>query len=579
MPRPPSPFQPPVLRDDLPRYPQVTQLIRVTAAQVPGPAGVVQAAGSSILSPILYVAFTQQMRDDGSLLPRDREPCLADDVNGIGLSPGFYLGRLASSFNSLPVYEITSSQAFSLNASNITITWFNVIFNIINSVVNITNTVFNFFGSIYYNIYNTLFIQGDGYLYIGVATEFCGDMFWCCTSFSLSGGTVSNLNLLSGSGFTSSSYLGSSTTTSKIVYNLSTTGSGVSIDGIVPQAFGDKLNTGDITAATNTSPITITVPGWTTQPTVGMAVKVSGVNGNTAANGTWTINAIGPTTIQLHASTGNGTFVASPGSTIQLIGPELIVLNNVGALPIKLVRNNASASRNCNQFMLPPAWEFVDLILAENDSVTLWWDACAAGQWRVIATTKTGVKIMLNDDQNTTLGARPRINFIEGTNVSITIDDNEPIDTLDVTIGTDGSAPGDENGSSVLSANYDITGTWAQVGGVQITIPTAGTYLLIATSTIKINATMGSNWAAIRLFDDTNSLALSATVQTAVKSQVANLDNMGSATTHTVYPDVAEDTVIKLQARTDGSGTINLAQCLSDDNTQGSTLLQYIRIA
>lgn len=102
---PPSPFNNPTLRDDLPRYPPLIQLIRVTSMVVPGPAGVAQVAGSSILAPILYVSFTEQMRTD-SLLPRDREPCLAADVNGLGLSPGFYLGRLSGSWTSLPVYEI-----------------------------------------------------------------------------------------------------------------------------------------------------------------------------------------------------------------------------------------------------------------------------------------------------------------------------------------------------------------------------------------------------------------------------------------------------------------------------------------
>lgn len=70
-----------------------------------GPSGIAQVAGSSVLGPILYIAFTQQLRTDG-LLPRDREPCLVDDVNGKGMSPGFYLGRLAGSHTGLPVYEV-----------------------------------------------------------------------------------------------------------------------------------------------------------------------------------------------------------------------------------------------------------------------------------------------------------------------------------------------------------------------------------------------------------------------------------------------------------------------------------------
>lgn len=110
--------QPPALAPGQPVYPPLLQLLRVTAATVPGPAGVSQVVGSSVPGPTLYVAFTEQLTDD-SLLPRDREPCLADDVNGLGLTPGYYLGRLAEQFNGLPVYEVmtlaTSSGAAAAN--------------------------------------------------------------------------------------------------------------------------------------------------------------------------------------------------------------------------------------------------------------------------------------------------------------------------------------------------------------------------------------------------------------------------------------------------------------------------------
>lgn len=106
----PSPFTNPILRDDLPRYPVLDELIRVTETIVTGPSGVSQFAGSSVLAPVLYVAFVQQLRSD-SLLPRDRVPCLAADINGLGLLPGYYTGRLAGSHTSLPVYEIAFKSA------------------------------------------------------------------------------------------------------------------------------------------------------------------------------------------------------------------------------------------------------------------------------------------------------------------------------------------------------------------------------------------------------------------------------------------------------------------------------------
>ena len=107
---PNSPLTEQVLREDLPLYPPLIQLLRVTPATVPGPAGVAHVAGSSVLAPILYVSFTQQLRTDTGL-PVDREPCLVSDMNGRGLSPGFYTGRLSGSHSSLPVYEVAEVPA------------------------------------------------------------------------------------------------------------------------------------------------------------------------------------------------------------------------------------------------------------------------------------------------------------------------------------------------------------------------------------------------------------------------------------------------------------------------------------
>lgn len=98
-------FSPPKLRSDLPLYPPLIQLVRIGATTVPGPSGY---GSSSFLGPVLYVGSTQQLRTD-TILPRDREPCLVIDVNGFGLPPGYYIGRLAGSYNSLPVYEATGS--------------------------------------------------------------------------------------------------------------------------------------------------------------------------------------------------------------------------------------------------------------------------------------------------------------------------------------------------------------------------------------------------------------------------------------------------------------------------------------
>ncbi len=106
----PSPFTPPTLRSDLPTYPHLLQAVRVTSTTVIGPIGFMSSGLSGMR---LYVSSTQQLRTD-ALMPRDREPCLALDLNQLDLTPGYYLGRLAGSYLGLPVYEIVSSLSNSI---------------------------------------------------------------------------------------------------------------------------------------------------------------------------------------------------------------------------------------------------------------------------------------------------------------------------------------------------------------------------------------------------------------------------------------------------------------------------------
>ncbi len=67
--------------------------------------------------------------------------------------------------------------------------------------------------------------------------------------------------------------------------------------------------TGSITAASDAGPIVITT-GTTTGLTTGDSVTVGGVNGNTAANGTFTITVLNSTQFQLNGATGNAAYTS-----------------------------------------------------------------------------------------------------------------------------------------------------------------------------------------------------------------------------------------------------------------------------
>jgi hypothetical protein len=69
-----------------------------------------------------------------------------------------------------------------------------------------------------------------------------------------------------------------------------------------------------ISGASNAGPIVITINGTNTGLTNGEVVTITGVQGNTAANGTWTIASVstakGQTTFSLTGSTGNGKYTS-----------------------------------------------------------------------------------------------------------------------------------------------------------------------------------------------------------------------------------------------------------------------------
>ncbi len=69
-----------------------------------------------------------------------------------------------------------------------------------------------------------------------------------------------------------------------------------------------KIDTGTVTGATNASPIVITSSAHGLE--TGTPVVVSGVLGNTAANGTFRATKVNASTFSLDGSTGNGTYTS-----------------------------------------------------------------------------------------------------------------------------------------------------------------------------------------------------------------------------------------------------------------------------
>lgn len=97
-----------------------------------------------------------------------------------------------------------------------------------------------------------------------------------------------------------------------VVMGPDTQGNGYSTDGLVGSTPATtKKIVGDITGATNASPVVITSVTHTLA--TGASVEIAGVLGNTAANGTFTITVLDANTFSLNSSTGNGDYVSGGG--------------------------------------------------------------------------------------------------------------------------------------------------------------------------------------------------------------------------------------------------------------------------
>ncbi len=84
-----------------------------------------------------------------------------------------------------------------------------------------------------------------------------------------------------------------------------------------------RFTSNKLTGASNTAPITITAVN-TAGLLSGEQVTISGVGGNTAANGTWTIASLTATTFQLVGSTGNGSYTSGGSFGVSQFGDDPI---------------------------------------------------------------------------------------------------------------------------------------------------------------------------------------------------------------------------------------------------------------
>lgn len=94
-----------------------------------------------------------------------------------------------------------------------------------------------------------------------------------------------------------------------------------------------------VTAATNASPIELTISPNTSSLVTGYAVSIQGVGGNTCANGYATITVVDGTHITLTGTTGNAAYTS--GGTLWILLPISSVTLNTGASTVTIVTSRA----------------------------------------------------------------------------------------------------------------------------------------------------------------------------------------------------------------------------------------------
>jgi hypothetical protein len=180
--------------------------------------------------------------------------------------------------------------------------------------------------------------------------------------------------------------------------------------------FGTYPYSGNVTGATNASPIVITAVGSNLQS--GVQVVISGVLGNTAANGTFTITRVDADHFSLNGSTGNGAYTSGgtwilAGDTGTTAGGEVKYGQNAGLVAFGWYGPGRSGSQGRAIFL---TW-FDKLAAANVDQFSEDWSGGNFNNWPRHA---TGVSIVaapaqLNGRANVCSCSQPDLERVQWT--------------------------------------------------------------------------------------------------------------------------------------------------------------------
>lgn len=137
-------------------------------------------------------------------------------------------------------------------------------------------------------------------------------------------------------------------------------------------------------------------------------------------------------------------------------------------------------------------------------------------------------------------------------------------------------------GESVLPSNFSVTAAnnTYQNTGLTITLPSAGTYELMADVRCDVYTTSGTGWMSVKLVDSTAGTDIPNTNRLAIANQVTNVVISSTVPIHTFYT-VTGQTVVTLYAARHNATTWNTSNVTSSSSSTGPgyTNLTYKRIS
>lgn len=144
-------------------------------------------------------------------------------------------------------------------------------------------------------------------------------------------------------------------------------------------------------------------------------------------------------------------------------------------------------------------------------------------------------------------------------------------------------------GTGNLNANYTLTTSFATVGNnLTVTLPSAGTYLVVGSCYAVLNITTGSAaqyiYANTQLYNTTGSAVLAGTIQNAVFIRLgASTSGMGIQQTAPIGPFIITAAgLMKIDVQANyGTNvtTVGTVQLNYTSSSQPGSILSYIRIA